>query len=67
MRAMDKRLDAIWASRPSAMPLKSPEEVLIPASIIEKETGVASDRAMVSSVFHNRLRIGVCACKPTRP
>jgi len=57
--AMDKRLAQAWAQRDPAVPLKSLEEVLIMASIIEKETGRASDRPMISSVFHNRLRIGM--------
>ena len=59
MRAMDQRLDAVWSARAPESSLQSPEQVLILASIIEKETGVASDRSMVSSVFHNRLRIGM--------
>ena len=59
MRAMDKRLDAAWAQRQPGTVLKSPDEALILASIIEKETGRASDRSMISGVFNNRLRIGM--------
>ena len=59
MRAMDKRLDAAWAQRQPGTVLKSPGEALILASIIEKETGRASDRPMISGVFNNRLRIGM--------
>ena len=59
MRAMDKRLATVWEGRQLGSALQSPDEVLILASIIEKETGIASDRPMVSSVFHNRLRIGM--------
>jgi len=59
MRAMDKRLDAAWAQRQPGTVLKSPDEALILASIIEKETGRASDRPMISGVFNNRLRIGM--------
>ena len=39
--------------------LQTPAQALTLASIVEKETGRASDRAMISSVFHNRLRIGM--------
>ena len=56
-RAMDKRLEAAWALRQPDTPLKSPDEALILASIIEKETGKPSDRATIGGVFTNRLRI----------
>ena len=59
MRAMDKRLATVWEQRDPAVPLQSPEQVLVLASIVEKETGRESDRGMVSSVFNNRLRIGM--------
>ncbi|WP_425319569.1 endolytic transglycosylase MltG [Rhodoferax antarcticus] len=59
LHAMDRHLDAAWQTRQSDNPLKTPEELLILASIIEKETGRASDRAMIASVFTNRLRIGM--------
>ena len=59
MRAMDKNLDAAWASRGPSAVLQSSEQVLILASIIEKETGTGSDRTLVSAVFNNRLRIGM--------
>ena len=59
MRAMDKKLDAAWSARGSASALRTPEQVLILASIIEKETGTANDRAEISAVFNNRLRIGM--------
>lgn len=58
-RAMDKRLDAAWSMRRADSPLKSPEQALILASIIEKETGKAADRAQIGGVFSNRLRIGM--------
>lgn len=53
------RLDRIWATRPKDTILKNRYELLILASIIEKETGHADDRDLVSSVFHNRLRLGM--------
>lgn len=59
LHAMDRHLDAAWQTRQSDIPLKTPDELLILASIIEKETGRASDRPMIASVFANRLRIGM--------
>jgi UPF0755 protein len=59
MKAMDKQVQLAWAARQSTSALKSPEEVLILASIVEKETGKAHDRAEISGVFNNRLRIGM--------
>ncbi|MEO5607753.1 MAG: endolytic transglycosylase MltG [Polaromonas sp.] len=58
-RAMDKRLDAAWSLRSLDTPLKSPEQALILASIVEKETGKAADRAQIGGVFSNRLRMGM--------
>lgn len=58
-RAMDRRLDAAWSMRSPDTPLKSPDQALILASIVEKETGKPSDRAQIGGVFSNRLRIGM--------
>ena len=58
-KAMQKRLEAAWAGRMADLPLKTPEEALILASIVEKETGAAADRKLVAAVFINRLRIGM--------
>ena len=52
-------LAAAWESRDSDLPLNSPEEAMILASIIEKETGVAEERRQVASVFVNRLNRGM--------
>lgn len=57
--AMDEALAKAWAARNSRIAIKSARQALILASIIEKETGVAAERARVSSVFHNRLRRGM--------
>ena len=57
--AMRLRLAAAWAERAADTPLRSPDEALTLASIVEKETGVAADRGKVAGVFVNRLRIGM--------
>lgn len=59
MRAMDRNLEAVWRQRLPEAPLKTPEQALILASIVEKETGRPSDRPMIAGVFANRLRIGM--------
>jgi len=58
-RAMAKRLAEAWQERDPATPLQSADEALTLASIVEKETGVASDRGRVAGVLVNRLRIGM--------
>jgi UPF0755 protein len=55
--AMDKHLTTAWQNRDLGLPLKNANEALVLASIVEKETGLSSDRRMIASVFHNRLRI----------
>jgi len=59
LRAMDKRLEEAWAQRSPQAMVKTPEDMLILASIVEKETGRGSDRPLVSAVFNNRLRLGM--------
>ena len=59
MHSMDRRLADAWAMRAANTPLKSADEALILASIVEKETGRAADRALIAGVFANRLRIGM--------
>ena len=59
LRAMDKRLDAAWQARSSRTALTSPDEALILASIIEKETGRVADQGQISAVFNNRLFLGM--------
>lgn len=57
--AQQKILDEAWETRAEDAPVKTKEEALILASIIEKETGVPEERGMVASVFANRLRKGM--------
>ena len=59
VHAMDRRMLQVWEMRSADLPLRSPEDALVLASIVEKETGRASDRAQISGVFINRLRIGM--------
>jgi len=58
-RTMQQRLDAAWAARASGLPLSSPYQALILASIVEKETGRAADRPLIASVLINRLQRGM--------
>jgi UPF0755 protein len=58
-RAMEQRLTAAWVQRQPDVPLGSPYEALILASIVEKETGRAEDRGMIAAVLLNRLRAGL--------
>jgi UPF0755 protein len=59
LRAMDRRLAQAWEQRSPQAAVKTPEEALILASIIEKETGKPADRPLISAVFNNRLRSGM--------
>ncbi|HPE26263.1 endolytic transglycosylase MltG [Albidovulum sp.] len=52
-------IDRLWAERASDLPYDTPEEALVMASIVEKETGVPEERPIVASVFVNRLRQGM--------
>ena len=58
-QTMQQHLQENWASRAPGLPLQSPYQALILASIVEKETGQANDRSMVAGVFINRLRMAM--------
>ena len=59
LEAMDQHLASAWAARTADCPLRTADELLVLASIVEKETGRASDRAQIAAVFSNRLRKGM--------
>lgn len=57
--SMQTQLSQAWESREAGLPYRSAYEALIMASIVEKETGLASERPMIAGVFLNRLRLGM--------
>ncbi|QBB70234.1 endolytic transglycosylase MltG [Pseudolysobacter antarcticus] len=57
--AMQQQLDGLWSQRGSGLPLESPYQALILASIVEKETGRAEERPQIAGVFMRRLKIGM--------
>src|SRR3546814_21173610 len=58
-RAMKETMSELWPRRSKDAVVKTPEEALTLASIVEKETGVPSERRMVAGVYINRLREGM--------
>jgi UPF0755 protein len=57
--AMTRTLDQLWAERSTDCPIATPEQAVILASIVEKETGKAAERPTIAGVYCNRLRIGM--------
>jgi UPF0755 protein len=58
-KAMQKTVAELWPKRSTDCPIATPEQAVILASIVEKETGKANERPMVAGVYCNRLRIGM--------
>ena len=56
---MQRTLAELWAGRAANLPVKTPEEALTLASIVEKETGKPSERSVVAGLYSNRLRQGI--------
>lgn len=59
MTAQDELLALLWEKRQPGLPIRTPQEAVTLASIVEKETGIAEERPQVASVFVNRLRKGM--------
>ncbi len=57
--AQVKFVDEKWAARQSGLPVKTREQAIILASVVEKETGIPEERRHIASVFENRLRLGM--------
>ncbi len=57
--AMRRKLEESWAARAPDLPLRTPYEALILASIVEKETAQPAERAIIAGVFEHRLKIGM--------
>ena len=62
-----RRWTSAWSQRAAELPLADAYEALMLASIVEKETGLASERPRIAGVFVTRLRSGTCACRPIPP
>ena len=58
-KAMTQTLDVLWVARAPGLPLKSKDEALILASMVERETGIDAERTKVAAVFYNRLAKGM--------
>lgn len=59
MKAQDALLDDLWEARATELPISTPDEAIILASIVEKETGVAEERPRIAAVFINRMKRGM--------
>ncbi|MEM8772861.1 MAG: endolytic transglycosylase MltG [Pseudomonadota bacterium] len=59
MRAQDDLIESLWDDRALELPISTPEEAIILASIVEKESGLPEERPRIASVFLNRLKRGM--------
>ncbi|MEL7489448.1 MAG: endolytic transglycosylase MltG [Pseudomonadota bacterium] len=59
IKAQDETIDALWDGRALELPISTPEEAIILASIVERETGLAAERPRIAAVFINRLKKGM--------
>jgi len=58
-KSMQEKINEAWASREAGLPLQSPHEAVVLASIVEKETGKPDERPRIAGVFYNRLRMNM--------
>lgn len=58
-KAQSNLLAELWRSRSDMLPLQNPAQVVILASIVEKETGIEAERPLIAGVFYNRLSLGM--------
>lgn len=58
-KSMRQLMDQLWPLRAADLPVKTKEQALVLASIVERETGIKAERPMVAAVFVNRLRLGM--------
>lgn len=58
-KLMQRRLQAVWEARAPNLPLQTPQQLAVLASMVEKESGVPADRSRIAAVFTNRLRLGM--------
>ncbi len=58
-RAQEQLLEELWSKRQDALPINSPSEAVILASVVEKETGIAGERGLIAGLFINRLNQGI--------
>ncbi|MBV9694251.1 MAG: endolytic transglycosylase MltG, partial [Alphaproteobacteria bacterium] len=59
MKARDALLEQLWRERPPGLPYKTPNDAVVLASIVEKETAIPAERRHVAAVFVNRLKLGM--------
>jgi UPF0755 protein len=58
-KAMQEKVNEVWAGRDADLPLQTPQQAVVMASIVEKETGKPDERPRIAGVFYNRLRLNM--------